>query len=424
MQNAELSPSQNKTGVIGTSGDGFLSLWSMEERFWMLASMTLAGEASPEESAELEEMLRQNPEWALRLEIMSNIWRSADLGTSRRTEAYDRHLQRFSAHLSAPALQYEQPMEKEGRMQDPDRGNDFATAATSNATEGGREVGHPVSRRGVPFLRLFWGAAAAVGGIIFFTYSYYARKEGLRNTMANTVSTRPGSRSRVQLPDGTQVWLNADSRITFNAAFTGLSREVELSGEAYFDVAKEKDHPFIIHTPSIDVRVLGTSFDIRSYNNERNTEADLFQGSVEVTLRNNPDKKIVLKPNEKLVIHNDSLIPSNDVNREPGRGSHRDDREEPMITLGKVHFQKKDSSVTEILWVRNQLAFDGVTLEEAALQIERWYGVKIIIRDDILRRTAYSAVFEDETLIQVMEALRLSGNFHYTIHKKELIITR
>ncbi|HEY4286578.1 MAG TPA: DUF4974 domain-containing protein, partial [Puia sp.] len=82
------------------------------------------------------------------------------------------------------------------------------------------------------------------------------------------------------------------------------------------------------------------------------------------------------------------------------------------------------SIATEVLWTRNKLAFDQETLENVASKIERWYGVKISIRDDSLKGTAYSGVFEDENLAQVMEALRLTGNFRYSINKKEITITR
>ena len=93
------------------------------------------------------------------------------------------------------------------------------------------------------------------------------------------------------------------------------------------------------------------------------------------------------------------------------------------MTVGKVHYQQKDSSYIETLWTRNQLAFDDRTLEEVAHQIERWYGAHLIITDDKLKTERFSATFEDESLPQVMEALRMTGNFHYSIHKKEVTIT-
>ena len=102
-------------------------------------------------------------------------------------------------------------------------------------------------------------------------------------------------------------WLNADSKLTYDENFRGDYREVSLEGEAFFDVVKDKTRPFIIHTKTLDIRVLGTAFNVSAYESEKNTETALFRGSVEVTLHNNPEKKIVLKPNEKLMVNNKSL---------------------------------------------------------------------------------------------------------------------
>jgi ferric-dicitrate binding protein FerR (iron transport regulator) len=158
-------------------------------------------------------------------------------------------------------------------------------------------------------------------------------------------------------------------------------------------------------------------FNVQCYGNEKNTETSLFQGSVEVTLKNLPDKKIILHPSEKLTVHNDEMAVSDIKTKET------DPDDEPVMTLGKVHYQQKDSSYIESLWTKNQLAFDDRSLEEVAKQIEHWYGVHITITDEKLKTARFSGVFEDETLPQVMEALKLIGDFHYTIHKKEVTIT-
>jgi ferric-dicitrate binding protein FerR (iron transport regulator) len=286
--------------------------------------------------------------------------------------------------------------------------------------ETGRENTNPgdsLSHRRIRRIRM--AVAASLIGVCALVYLYTLHRHSGTTDAYNTVSTRPGSRSKIQLPDGTVVWLNADSRLAYNVSGPGPSREVQLTGEAYFDVAKDKDHPFLIHTPTIDIRVLGTTFDVRSYGNEHNTEASLFQGSVEVMLHNNPDKKIVLQPNEKLIVHNDEMT----ISGIKVRPATDDTPDEPLMTVGKVHFQQKDSSYMETLWMKNQLAFDNRTLEEVALQIERWYGIRVTVTDPQMLSTRYSGVFEDENLQQVMEALRLTGNFKYTIRKKEVIIT-
>ncbi len=378
-----------------------------DERFWLLVSLKLSGEATPEETHELASLLRDHPEWGLRMEQMANLWRQKP-AESGKEATFNRHLQRLSTHLSNPVLQYEQAPEQ-------------ATAGPSAPLPSDHKR-HPAlvapSDFRVPgFRRLIPAAAAAalIGAILLIilqTHHKTTPAEGF-----NTVTTRAASRSKLQLPDGTLVWLNADSKLTYKVFDQNPTREVQLVGEAYFDVAKDKNRPFILHTQTIDIRVLGTAFNVQCYGNERNTETSLFQGSVEVTLKDLPDKKIILHPSEKLTVHNNEMAVSDIKTKEA------DPDDEPVMTLGKVHYQQKDNTYIESLWTKNQLAFDDRSLEEVAKQIERWYGVHITITSEKLKTTRFSGVFEDETLAQVMEALKLIGDFHYTIHKNEVTIT-
>jgi ferric-dicitrate binding protein FerR (iron transport regulator) len=328
--------------------------------------------------------------------VLNGLWLGEPEDQGRRNDALNRHLQRLSNHLSTPTLNYE-----------------------AGATEE-LPVLLPAESRGGRIYRMLGpiaGIAAAVILIFFISHPSNIKSEHLQRTAENTISTKPGSKSKVQLPDGSQVWLNADSRITYNESFRGPFREVQLTGEAYFDIARDKDHPFIIHANSIDVRVLGTSLNIRSYSNEKNTEAVLIHGSIEVTLRSSPDKKIILQPNEKLVVQNGKAVV---IKGTPSVQKYED---APVMTLGKAHIDSKDTVATDVLWVKNKLAFDQETLEEVGRKIERWYDVKVTITDERLKHVAYSGVFEDESLRQLMEALRMTGNFRYSINKKVVTIT-
>jgi ferric-dicitrate binding protein FerR (iron transport regulator) len=370
-----------------------------KEKFWLLVSLKLSGEATAEELDELHGLLRQFPELNLQLEMIDKLWQQKHAGINTNTEdAFNKHLQRLSNHLSKPALEYEQALEE---------------SETDNNQL--KKISSPFRL----YRRLYIAGAAVAASLIFFFLLNYKSKSPakLNHSIAeNTVSTKPGSKSKLQLPDGTQVWLNGDSKITYDENFLGDFREVQLTGEAYFDVAKDKEHPFIIHTQTIDLKVLGTAFNVRSYANEKNTEASLIHGSIEITVKNNPDKKIILKPDEKLIIQN-ALGQEKTV---PGKKIVKQDQ--PLMVLDKIHFKDKDSSATEIMWVKNKLAFDKESLEDIASKIERWYDVKVIITDDRLKESEYSGVFTDETLPEVMEALQLTGNFKYAINKKEIII--
>ena len=365
------------------------------EKFWLLVSLKLSGEAVPAELQELHELLQQQPELGLQLEAFEKIWQQRHEGFYADTDdPYDKHLQRLSNYLSAPVLKYEK--------------DDNISADDTLSPVAGK----PAVRR-----FLMFASVAAASLVIFFLFFYDIGQKRKIADASNTVSTKAGSKSKIQLPDGTQVWLNGDSKLVYDENFWGDNREVELSGEAYFDVAKDKERPFIIHTQSIDLKVLGTAFNVRSYANEKNTETSLIHGSVEITLKHSPDKKIILKPNEKLIVHNSPVA---DMDK-PGL-DEKNKTDQPLLVLDKVHFREADSSATEILWVKNKLAFDGETLENIAMKIERWYDVKVQITDEKLKEVKYSAVFTDESLQEVMEALRLTGSFRYTLNKKEVII--
>ncbi len=365
-----------------------------EERFWLLVSLQLSGEALPAEQEELKNYLEENPAMDFPREMIAGLWQAKEKSPfSRKQEAFNRHLQRMSNHFAEPALQYEAAEQEE-----------LYTGTGSGKSK---------------YRKLLWLSAVAASLVTAFFLLRPGPAEGIKSTAQNTVSTKRGSKSKIELPDGTQVWLNADSRITYNENFHGPQREVQLSGEAFFDVVKDECRPFIIHTTSIDIKVLGTAFNVRSYENEKNTETSLIRGSVEITLVKSPDKKkIILKPNDKLIVNNEKATtpPDSFVVKEKEKSNL------PVMTLSKINYQKKDSAAVETLWVNNRLAFDGEPLEDIVLKIERWFDVKVEIADEKMRRVPYTAFFEDENLQQVMEALQLTGKFRYTINKKEVTI--
>jgi transmembrane sensor len=364
-----------------------------EEKFWYLLSMRLTGEATGEELEVLDELLQKNPGWGLKAQMLLQMWEKNIPDENKTDDFFNKHLQRLSNHPdfhSVPA----------------DYINTDINLSPETTTDS----------NGIGYRWLFplSGVAASVIIILLFLYSGPAGKNKKAEHVAqNTVSTRKGSKSNIQLPDGTMAWLNADSKLIYDENFRGEYREVYLQGEAYFDVVKDKTRPFIIHTKTIDIRVLGTAFNVRAYETEKNTETSLFRGSVEVTLHNSPEKRIVLKPNEKLLVNNKSLLFTRKDDKEKNHTAPEAD-----ITVGKVHFEAKDSSAWETLWIKNKLVFDTESLEEVAQKIERWYDVKVIINgDDDLKQTAYSGIFENENLLQVMEALKITGNFKYSINK-------
>lgn len=230
----------------------------------------------------------------------------------------------------------------------------------------------------------------------------------------NIVSTKKGSKSYTVLPDGTQVWLNSDTKISYGKSFGSGSREVTLTGEAYFDVVKDPSRPFIVHTSAMDIKVLGTAFNVSAYENDTYTEATLIHGAVEVSLHKYQDKKVMLRPFEKVSVQN---VLNTAVQKKLARAP-----EEQVFTLSKINKAALDSGAAETQWVKNRLVFTDNTLEEIAARLARWYDVNITITDSALKQTRYSAGLDDVTLEQVMQSLKLTGGFNYSINNKNVII--
>ena len=387
---------------FGTFQSQTLSLYyryffMQEEKFWLLLSLKLSGEATLAELEALEAILLENPQWGLQVEMLSQVWKENKQQENDTNLFFNRHLQRLSNYP------------------DNSKGQIYIRQPALYPTDTRAE-----KQKGFKWL---WITSSAVASLLVFFIVFYkwesnADKKKELVVAQNTVSTRRGSKSKIQLPDGTMVWLNADSKVVYDENFRGDFREVHLEGEAFFDVVKDKARPFIIHTKAIDIKVLGTAFNVRAYETERSTETSLFRGEVEVTLHSNPEKRIVLKPNEKLLVNN--KIPQLIAGGNKKKGKLH--VTEPNITIANVHFEDKDSSALETLWIKNKLVFDAESLEQVAQKIERWYDAKVIINNEELKHMEYSGIFDNESVEQVIEALHITGNFNYKITKNVVTI--
>ena len=246
-------------------------------------------------------------------------------------------------------------------------------------------------------------ASIIVALLVYYPFVYNSHKMPKANP--NFVSTKKGSKTNLELPDGTQVWLNGDSKITYDKSFGGSSRDVYLSGEAYFDVVHNDKLPFIVHTAEIDIKVLGTAFNVKAYATDKKTEATLIRGSIEVNFKKDGSRKILLKPNEKLTVERD-LANSG----------------QPEIQIAAIHKQENDSVATEAQWNKNKLAFDNEKLEDIARQLSRWYGIEVEVSGDALKEKRFTGNFEQESVQEVMDALKVTGEFNYNIEKNKITI--
>ena len=363
-----------------------------DQRIILLISLKLNGEASPEELIELDTYIKNNPELAERIENIRSVWKNLGVrSTGLADVSFEKHLLRLNRDVFEPEI-----------LTKPSSDDKPAVVRTL------------IHKK---HLRKLWAAAAAV--ILLFWFLFRSPENTGVKPINNTVSTKAGDKANITLPDGSKVWLNGDSRITYAEDLKNKIREVHLTGEAFFEVARDKTRPFIIHTRMINLKVLGTAFNVRSYDNEKETETALVHGSIEVTLRNSPEQKILLKPGEKLLVKN---IP---VDSSPDHKKQAADEDTHIAVLTNMHYYGADSSNIETSWTKNQLVFTDEPLDKIALNLERWFNVHITIVNESLKKQKYTATLEDDDKLEdFLEALRLADGFHYSIKNKEVIIGR
>jgi transmembrane sensor len=247
--------------------------------------------------------------------------------------------------------------------------------------------------------RFMWARAAAVllvvlsaGMIYFYLYgSGSVEKKGAPVASANRPT--PSSHSLIKLPDGSSVLLNDNSTLDY-ATFTANTREVVLKGEAYFDIAKDAKHPFVIHTGKLNTRVLGTAFNIRAYPEENDVTVTVTKGKVEVKMEN-----------KTLGI----IIPNQQISFNKQNGS-------------TVQQQVHTDSI--LVWKQNDLVFDNTNFEEAAEIISNRFNVTVTFENELLKNCRFTASFLNENNIdQVLTVLCDVNNATYE-KKNDLIIIK
>jgi transmembrane sensor len=272
----------------------------MEPKIIQLLARKLSGEATPEELDELDRLLTHDPDGAYYAEVITLLWEEEKIPGINRTItdtdiSYLRHLARHRPQFRQPAVPAEVP--HRGQFRQPTVPFEVPPADDLSA--------FPAARRRIPQLNWLVFFAVLTAGMLYFALSRRpAASARSRATDTNVEQYADlGSRRSLLLPDGTHVWLNAGSRIHYDPDMLQKdARVITLSGEAFFDVARDKDRPFIIHTSKIAIRVLGTAFNVKAYPLDRVTETTLMGGSIELTINSKPYQKIILKPKEKFAL--------------------------------------------------------------------------------------------------------------------------
>jgi len=264
----------------------------------------------------------------------------------------------------------------------------------------------PEKRGRVRSMRRMVRVAAAIflglAGIGMLSYYQWGKEPaGAAMSMMNrTVEVGYGGKRVLVLADGTKVWLNAGSRLVYPASFTGKTREVHLEGEALFDVAQQAHQPFFVHTGKITVRVLGTRFDVKAYREDAQVSATLINGKIQVIMNEDPEKKILLSPHEKLTVMN---------------VARKEESARDSVKVNELRYQVQFLAQAETDWINNKMVFNNESFEEVARQMERRYAVHIEFGTELLRREHVSGIFEKESLSQALEILKMTTRFNYKI---------
>jgi len=237
-------------------------------------------------------------------------------------------------------------------------------------------------------------ALVAIGSFMMYNFIPLEQLEFVTKQQAPSVLEQrenpKGQKSILLLSDGTKIWLNADSKLTYAKNFTeGVTREVYLQGEAFFEVAHDVMKPFIVHTSELDIRVLGTSFNVKSYNEDKKIETTLLTGQVKITKANESpnNASLILAPNQKAIFQ----------------------KETKAMDVEQVQAERSSA------WRQDKLVFDETTYGEVITQLERWYDVKITFEGEGDLQCKLTASIEKESLEDILNLLVLSHKISYTI---------
>ncbi|MCH7658972.1 MAG: DUF4974 domain-containing protein [Bacteroidetes bacterium] len=268
---------------------------------------------------------------------------------------------------------------------------------------------------------------------------FFAKEE---KTIYAEIYSPLAARTRFELPDGTTGWLNSGSTLKFPVKFRGKQREVELSGEGFFDVAKDSEKPFVVKTCNIEIKALGTRFNVLSYPDDETCEITLESGKViiEKTGKNGePVKLAELQPGQQIVISIISMeTDMSDIKEvvetgkeiiERTRESEESVKQAELQPGQKIVIAKETdmSDIKEVVtekytsWKEGKLVLRNDPMNVVVKRIGRWYNVEIILKDKELESYRYRATFEDETFSEVLNLLKLTSPIDYVEHKREML---
>jgi transmembrane sensor len=339
---------------------------SVENRFYDLLGRKLAGGSDALELKELDTLLQRHPELQLFYnQIISHLPEGSDVDID-------------TAYAIHRAKMYPPPA-------------------------------HSTTKGVVRFFKWSLVAASAIV-VLGVAWLLLNRNKQVPDNKQTIVASGRDSRSTMTLPDGSIVRLNAKSKVSYGEGFGKTTREVFLTGEAYFEVTHNAGVPFIVHTDEADIKVLGTKFNVRNYSNEHRMEAALLTGSIELTLHTDTRHKILLKPSDKIIVKKEA---EGDATKTPDTGNKK-------VELTSIQFQ--DSVIVETSWLNDKMAFYDKPFLEIALDLERQFDVTIEFKNKEVSGYKYTGVYDEARAEDILKILQMIKPFQYSINNKQITI--
>lgn len=221
---------------------------------------------------------------------------------------------------------------------------------------------------------------------------YELNHQKMEEPVWHTVKVPVSGEYHFTLSDGTRVWLNSESEITFPVSFVGGSREVVVKGEAYFEVKSDKAHPFIVHAKEVDIEVVGTKFNVAAYEDSHRVVTTLAEGRVNVEMSG---QVVGLSPDEQVSVD---------------------------LKSGKMA-KNSVSASTNISWIQGIFEYENMTLEEITTQLSRWYGVNFIFSAAEFKTRRFTGVVKKyDELNNVLKIIEKTTNVSFMINGKDIAV--
>lgn len=231
------------------------------------------------------------------------------------------------------------------------------------------------------------------GQLVYKMETATSEDQSLTKMRINTIETPRGGQYQIELPDGTKVWLNASSTLKFPSAFprSAGERTVEMVGEAYFEIFKDKSRPFIVKSNGQEVKVLGTHFNIYSYPQESTIKTTLLEGLVQVK---KGQQQVILKPGQQ-----------------------------SLVKGATIEVQTADTELA-MAWRNNKIMFEKETIHEVMAKIARWYDVDVVYEGDVPEDMFGGSVDKSNDITAVLKSLELTGKVHFKIQGRRILVRK